>query len=202
MARARDHLRALETKHSELLSELAGLKLEKRALLLRQAMLGSWLGALSMMQLHVAVEPEPDLDDEDDAAEKQLPTLGLLQTDLLLRQQLAVQQHDLAGSSAAQQAMAALDQRPKGWRAKAPLLHSLLQEEVRLLQKLTVADSQEASHQPTLEQLLQPDHSTIAPWSNPMAFLHSFLDRWVSHKCAVGLGLWLARDFLAACGTA
>lgn len=199
MARARDHLRALETKHSELLSELACLKLEKRSLLLRQAMLGSWLGALSMMQLHVAVDQEPDQDDGDDATEKQLdmPTIGLLQTDLLLRQQLAVQQHDLAGSSAAQQAMAALDQRPKGWRAKAPLLHSLLQDEVGLLQKLTGADSQEASHQPTLEQLLQPDYSTIAPRSNPMAYLHSFLDRWVRHKCSQWvLGLWLAGNFL------
>jgi hypothetical protein len=130
-----------------------------------------------MMQLHLAVDQLPDLYDDAAAEEPNLQTVDLLQTDLLLRQQLATQQHDLPGSAAAQQAMAALYQRPKGWRGKAPLLQSLLQDEVGLLRKLNITDSQEGSHQPTLEQLLQPDDSTIAPWSNPMAYLHSYLDR-------------------------
>lgn len=60
---------------------------------------------------------------------------------------------------------------------EASKFESLLQGEVQLLQKLTSAQEELGSYQPTLEELLQPDDTVIAPWQDPMQYLCQFLQR-------------------------
>ena len=67
--------------------------------------------------------------------------------------------------------------------AEACKLQHLLQSEVQLMQLLSSNGGINDSAKP-LEQLLQPDDSLIAPVTEPMAFLHTFVARPIMAEAA------------------
>jgi hypothetical protein len=79
-------------------------------------------------------------------------------------------------------------------------LEQLLAVEVQLLQQLTSKGGSLGSHM-SLEQLLQPDSSTIAPCTDPMAYLQHFVGQTPTEQQlsmdAAGLGAVMQRTVQA-----
>jgi hypothetical protein len=68
------------------------------------------------------------------------------------------------------------------YHAEAGKFEQLIETEVQLLQQLTSTGDPSGDQMPTLEQLLQPASSTIAPCTDPMAYLQHHVGQRASEE--------------------